>query len=51
MARQALDVADKETTTLGDSHVATEMILLGGATVNDKAKQLPSDYGASRKPA
>ncbi len=48
-ARQVLDIADKEATTLGDTHVAVELLLLGVASVNDKPKQLLTDYGATRE--
>ncbi|MEN9785297.1 MAG: hypothetical protein RLZZ299_561 [Pseudomonadota bacterium] len=47
--RQVLDVADKEATALGDTHVATELLLLGVATVSDKPRQLLVDYGATRE--
>ena len=46
-ALKALEIADKEATTLGDTHVATELLLLGVAVTDDRPKQLLLDYGAT----
>jgi ATP-dependent Clp protease ATP-binding subunit ClpB len=48
-AREALEVADKEAKTLGDTHVATELLLLGVVSVKDKPRQALLDYGATRE--
>jgi ATP-dependent Clp protease ATP-binding subunit ClpB len=48
-AQEVLNIADREAKTLGDSHVATELLLLGVAEVADKPKQLLKDYGATRE--
>ena len=44
-----LDVADKESKTLGDSHVSTELFLVGLCDSPDKTKQLLLDYGVTRE--
>ncbi len=48
-AQQVLDIADREAKTLGDTHIATELLLLGIAEVKDKPQQLLKDYGATRE--
>ncbi|MFZ5478830.1 MAG: ATP-dependent chaperone ClpB [Myxococcota bacterium] len=48
-AQEVLDVADREAKALGDTHVATELLLLGVAEVKDKQRQLLIDYGATRE--
>ena len=48
-AQEVLNIADREAKTLGDTHVATELLLLGVADVADKPKQLLKDYGATRE--
>jgi ATP-dependent Clp protease ATP-binding subunit ClpB len=48
-AQEVINVADKEAKTLGDTHVATELLLLGVADVNDKPKQILKDFGATRE--
>ncbi|MES2642034.1 MAG: ATP-dependent chaperone ClpB [Myxococcota bacterium] len=48
-AQEVLNVAEKEAKTLGDTHIATELILLGIADVKDKPQQLLKDYGATRE--
>ncbi|MFN7142246.1 MAG: ATP-dependent chaperone ClpB [Myxococcota bacterium] len=48
-ANEVLTIADREAKTLGDTHIATELLLLGIAEVNDKPKQLLKDYGATRE--
>ncbi len=45
----ALDSADKEARTLGDSHVSTELFLVGLCDAGDKSKQLLLDYGVTRE--
>ncbi len=45
----ALDSADKEARALGDSHVSTELFLVGLCDAADKAKQLLLDYGVTRE--
>jgi ATP-dependent Clp protease ATP-binding subunit ClpB len=48
-AQEVINVADKEAKALGDTHVATELLLLGVADVADKPKQILKDYGATRE--
>jgi ATP-dependent Clp protease ATP-binding subunit ClpB len=48
-AQEVLNVAEKEAKTLGDTHIATELLLLGIADVKDKPQQLLKDYGATRE--
>ena len=43
-----LDVAEKESKKLGDSHISTEVLLLAVADGTSKAGQILKDYGASR---
>ncbi len=47
--QEVLNIADREAKSLGDTHIATELLLLGIAEVNDKPKQLLKDYGATRE--
>ncbi len=44
-----LDSADKEAKTLGDTHVSTELFLVGLCDAQDKSKQLLADYGVTRE--
>ena len=46
---EALDAADKEARNLGDTHVATELLLVGLLEVKDKPRQLLIDYGVTRE--
>jgi ATP-dependent Clp protease ATP-binding subunit ClpB len=48
-AQEALDVAQKEAKALGDSHVATELLLVGIVEVKDEPRQLLHDYGVTRE--
>ncbi|MDO9280312.1 MAG: Clp protease N-terminal domain-containing protein, partial [Pseudomonadota bacterium] len=48
-AQEVLNIAEKEAKTLGDTHIATELLLLGIADVKDKPQQLLKDYGATRE--
>jgi ATP-dependent Clp protease ATP-binding subunit ClpB len=43
-----LDSAERETKKLGDSHVSTEVLLVGIASGTSKAGQLLKDYGCNR---
>jgi len=43
-----LDTAERETQKLGDSHVSTEVLLVGIAAGTSKAGQLLKDYGCNR---
>lgn len=49
--QQVLDIADREARALEDSHVSTEMFLVGLAEVNDRTKQLLLDYEVTRERA
>ncbi len=48
-AQEVMNIADREAKTLGDTHVATELLLLGIAEVKDKPQQILKDYGATRE--
>jgi ATP-dependent Clp protease ATP-binding subunit ClpB len=48
-AQEILNVAEKEAKTLGDTHIATELLLLGIADVKDRPQQVLKDYGATRE--
>jgi ATP-dependent Clp protease ATP-binding subunit ClpB len=48
-AQEMLNVAEKEAKTLGDTHIATELLLLGIADVKDRPQQVLKDYGATRE--
>ncbi|MDP2316232.1 MAG: ATP-dependent chaperone ClpB [Pseudomonadota bacterium] len=48
-AQEVLTIAEREAKSLGDTHIATELILLGIAEVKDKPQQLLKDYGATRE--
>ena len=47
--RQVLDEAESVSRELGDSHIATEMFLLGLEAVADKPQQLLREFGANRE--
>jgi len=47
--QEVLDIADKEARNLGDSHVATELLLVGLCDVKDKPRQILTDYGVTRE--
>ena len=49
ITQDALEIAEKEAKTLGDTHVATELLLIGVAMVKDKPKQLLADHGVTRE--
>ncbi|GDX78245.1 chaperone protein ClpB [Deltaproteobacteria bacterium] len=44
-----LDSAEKESKTLGDTHISTELFLVGLCDAQDKSKQLLLDYGVTRE--
>jgi ATP-dependent Clp protease ATP-binding subunit ClpB len=44
-----LDGADKEARGLGDTHVSTELFLVGLCDAQDKTRQLLHDYGVTRE--
>ncbi len=46
---QALQAADDAAREFGDTHVATEMILLGVEAAEDKPRQLLHDHGVTRE--
>jgi len=45
--QSALDTADQEARKLGDSHVSTEVLLLGIASGSSKTGRMLKDYGAT----
>ena len=47
--QEALDLAAKESKALGDTHVATEVLLLGIEGVKDDTRQLLHDYGIKKE--
>ncbi len=52
LSRQAdelIAAADQAASDLGDTHVATELLLVGIEAVNDKPRQLLHDYGVTRE--
>jgi len=46
---KVLDVADKEARNLGDSHIATELFLIGLCDAQDKTRELLKDYEVTRE--
>ncbi len=46
---EALEIAEKESKALGDTHIATEVLLLGIEGAKDKPKEILKDYGITRE--
>ena len=47
--QEVFDIADKEARNLGDTHIATELLLVGLCDVKDKTRQVLQDYGITRE--
>jgi ATP-dependent Clp protease ATP-binding subunit ClpB len=46
---KVIEVADKEARNLGDSHIATELFLVGLCDAQDKTRELLKDYEVTRE--
>jgi ATP-dependent Clp protease ATP-binding subunit ClpB len=48
-SQEVFDLADKEAKHLGDTHIATELVLVALCEVKDKQRQVLVDYGVTRE--